>query len=456
MRTTAARRGRWGLAVGGLALALVLAGCAEGSTPTVVNSAPSDPKAVSGTVKWWGWQSRTNIDGWIAAFNKSYPNVKIDYKYIDFTNYNASLRTGVASGGDSGPDVYNIAPGDLANRYGRFADDLTPLLTSSLGADWKNKISAQGAEAFTINEKMVAGPVGSGAAGTMVVNKTMLDGYGLQPPKTLQEWQQVCSTLKAKGKLCFVHGAKDAWINKDVFQAIMGDVAPGKFTDAIAGKVKWTDPAFVTGMGIWKDMFGNGIMQPGALGVAQYPDAQQKFLRQEAAMIAQGTWEMPLYTTAGMTGQLSSAGIKNPKPFTALYADFPDVTNGGEPRQLFAATDFGLALSAKSKAKTPAQALIAWLTMSPEGQQVVADGLLNIPSLAGIEPKPEALVDEAVQKASIADLIKKVQTAPEARYLPYADLDAALGDAQAAVASGGKTPEQALTDVEKVSSSLDR
>jgi ABC-type glycerol-3-phosphate transport system substrate-binding protein len=53
-------------------------------------------------------------------------------------------------------------------------------------------------------------------------------------------------------------------------------------------------------------------------------------------------------------------------------------------------------------------------------------------------------------------VVKSVQGATEPRQIPYADLVTALGDAMSAVATGGKTPQEAAADLQKVSSSIQR
>jgi raffinose/stachyose/melibiose transport system substrate-binding protein len=96
------------------------------------------------------------------------------------------------------------------------------------------------------------------------------------------------------------------------------------------------------------------------------------------------------------------------------------------------------------------------LTTSAEAQQLVADSLVNVPSLKSVQPRPTGLVDDAIQAASLAEVVKSVQDATEPRQIPYADLVTALGDAMSAVATGGKTPQEAAADLQKVSSSIQR
>ena len=43
-------------------------------------------------------------------------------------------------------------------------------------------------------------------------------------------------------------------------------------------------------------MFTDGIMEPGALGVQQYPDANNDFMAGKDAMVMMGTWYMQYAT----------------------------------------------------------------------------------------------------------------------------------------------------------------
>ncbi len=440
------------------AMATSLGGCGgsddtAGSSSTA--SAPAvDPADVTGTVTWWGWQNAASIKPYQEQLKKRFPNLTVEYKYIEYPNYAASLRTAVVS--SSGPDVFALQPGTLTAQYGRFGKDLAGNAQRALGQGWRDSISAQGVTAFTQNGKLVALPVGSGAAGTLLVNKTLLDQAGAAAPKTLDDWIAACAKITKIGKTCFVHGAKDQWANQDVLQVIANSVSPGKFVKAVRGEVPWTDADLVQALSLWKSLFDRNIMQPGATGIAAYPDAMNKWLAGDAAMISMGTWETAEYKADQLKANQKAAGVASPKPFTALLVPYPDVAGKGNPTTLFGDPDYGLAVNTKTDNSTAAEALATYLTTSAEAQQLVADSLVNVPSLKSVQPRPTGLVDDAIQAASLAEVVKSVQDATEPRQIPYADLVTALGDAMSAVATGGKTPQEAAADLQKVSSSIQR
>ena len=89
------------LAVVGMA-ALGLAGCSTSSTP-------SSSSATKGTVNWWGWTPElATAKTYIAAFNKVYPKIKVNYKQVTIADWEAALRPALAS--SNGPDVFDIQP----------------------------------------------------------------------------------------------------------------------------------------------------------------------------------------------------------------------------------------------------------------------------------------------------------------------------------------------------------
>ena len=72
-------------------------------------------------------------------------------------------------------------------------------------------------------------------------------------------------------------------------------------------------------------------MEPGALGLQQYPDANNEFLSGKYAMVMMGTWYMQYATQAGMPPAIAAAGVANPKPFTMVAIPFPNVAGRRQP-----------------------------------------------------------------------------------------------------------------------------
>src|ERR1700748_1338964 len=166
------------LAVSGLAV------CGGGS-----GGSSDASSATSGTVNWWGWTptDTATANGYIAAFNKQFPNIKVNYKLVNISDWVAALRPALASG--KGPDVFDMQPGAYVTQFKSFTEDQTNLAQQALGSDWKSKVAPIGISAIPADGKLTAMSVGAVYAGMLWINGNLFKQYNLQPPKTLDEWK---------------------------------------------------------------------------------------------------------------------------------------------------------------------------------------------------------------------------------------------------------------------------
>ena len=198
----------------------------------------------SGTVNWWGWTptDTATANGYIAAFNKEYPNIKVNFKLVSIPDWQAALTPALRS--ESGPDVFDMQPGSYVTKYGSFAQDMTPVITKALGEDWQSKVAPAGISGLTHkNGKLTALSVGAIYSGTLWINKGLFDNHNLKPPTTLDEWDKVCQELKKANQSCFVQSAAGAGFDQDTLQAIANSVEPGFWTKASKSEAKWNEPA---------------------------------------------------------------------------------------------------------------------------------------------------------------------------------------------------------------------
>ena len=425
-----------------------LAGCGSSGSGAASDS------ATAGSINWWGWTPEIGVSKqYIAAFNKVYPNIKVNYKQVATASYDAAIRPALAS--SVGPDVFNIAPGGGIGSIAAYQDsavNLTPVVKQALGSDWKSKVAAIGPTGLTTSSgKLAALSVGSTFAGSMWINPQLFSKYGLTPPKTLNEWIKVCSAFASHGATCFEQGVADPGFNMDLVHSIADSIQPGLWSKAVAGKAQWTDPNLIKAMTIFKSMFSNGIMQKGALGVQQYPDVNNDFMAGKTAMVMMGTWYMQYSTVAGATAAVSAAGVANAKPFPVVAISFPDMTGAGNPAPLFGDADYGLAVNIKSKSPKAAETFVTWLGTNTQAQQVVANSLNDISALSTVSPTWSniKLVGAGQQQSTLQALIGNASKITEPRLGDLSTpLGQALGVAAAAVAGNKATPEQALATLQ--------
>lgn len=259
-------------------------------------------------------------------------------------------------------------------------------------------------------------------------------------------------TLKGKGLTPFVHGGKDDWPNFDMFMALANQLAPKRIYEAEAGDASWTDPDLVEAMGIWGEMFENGIMQEGALGVTQYPDAHDAWTKGNAGMILFGLWNNDHMTKTGMKAFQESLGFDEDWEF--LPFQFPDVNGDGQGGRLFGGPDVGLALNTGSEVKDAGWAFIEWM-LSEETQKMFAK-MLNTPAIKGIPLDASDVLYPETQEPVLEQQLKDFEDAIGPRELRYPEIKTALGDALQNVAAGEQTPKAALAAVEKTSQGVER
>jgi ABC-type glycerol-3-phosphate transport system substrate-binding protein len=435
--------------VAAFAAATTLAACASSGTKA------SSGSATSADITWWGWTPTVQgADAYIKAFNEAYPDIHVTFKEITIAGYDAAMRPALAS--SVGPDVFDIAPGGGIGSIAELAPDTTniePAIAKALGPGWKSKIAPIGPAGLTTSSgKLAALPIGSTFAGNLWINQDLFSKYGLTAPTTLASWVHVCSVFKAHGVGCFVQGAGQVAFNQDTLQEISDLVQPGVWTKASKGQLSWDNPTIVKALTIWKQMFTDGIMEPGALGLQQYPDANNDFMAGKYAMVMMGTWYMQYATAAGMPPAILAAGVGNPKPFTMVAIPFPDVAGTANPATMFGDADYGIAVNNRSAHQAAATTFATWLTTSTAGQQVVANLLNDIPSVTGVQPDwtTVKLVTDSVQRANLQHLIDETTTSTEPRLsLVSANLQQAIGVASTTVAAGSATPAQAAATLEK-------
>lgn len=435
-------RRRTVLAAGLVAGTMALAGC--------VGTAP-DGSADGGdtTITWWAWNA-FDADTVITAFEADNPGITVEYKQYSYNDYVTAIRTGLTSG--DGPDVFQLQPGELVDNFGPLAMPLDDVLAERVGEDWADRFYPEGLSQLQSDGIQVALPSYMSAGGFIYYNATILADLGVEVPHDLEQWAAACDTVIASGIDCLAHGAKDAWVNTDVFLSLINSVAPGKVYDAIAGDADWTDDEFVTAMEAWQSLFTSGIIPAGAAAMAEYPDAFSAFLEGKAAFIALGTWNTPgTMTKTGLAE--SQKTVTGPIDGVFLSAPFPAADSAAQPTAPFGGPDNGWAVSAQTSKSDAALAFLEFLSVGG-GQEIQASGG-NIPGVVSIAVATDDVVDER-QVADIEGQQESLRDLVGARQIPYPDLAAALGEALSAVAADTQSPADALAQVQAVSSSLSR
>ncbi|WP_114558950.1 ABC transporter substrate-binding protein [Desertihabitans aurantiacus] len=407
--------------------------------------------STSTEVTWWGWAPGKDLaDQYIAAFNEEHPDITVTYREIPYAEYVNALRLGLRS--DAGPDVFALQPGEITDRFGPSAADLTSRADEALGADWRTAITGDAQSQFVVDEAQTALPVQLSASGLIWYNQGLFDEAGVEVPTDAASLRAACDAFAQAGIVCMGQGAQDAWANIDFYMTLAADFAPGAFYEAVDGARPWTDPGLVQAFAEWQRLVQDGVFGEGAVGLTTYPDTSTAFVQGKSAMTLLGTWQAGFMDAESVRQSLEDGDTELP---VILPAPFPDLSGDGTPPTTFGGPDYGLSISSSSDATDASWTFVQWLAASEAGQQVVADNKF-LPALTDIPLPAEGLVDPAVQEPALPEVVSFMAEAQGYREIPYADVKVALGDALAALAVGQQTPEQAAQAVQAASDGVDR
>ena len=265
-------------------------------------------------------------------------------------------------------------------------------------------------------------------------NKTMFDELGLEEPKTLDELQHCADVIREE------KGIANPWIHQgailgywqmffeETYAQTSHNESIAKAEDWLSGNSSFVNDETIEAFAMIGELFERGILTKDSLNT---DDTGMKalFAQQEAAMFYGGTWEYaPVLEIVGDT-------------FEVGVFMFPEMADGLVPQGSGAADD-GIAVASNCN-KEHADMVVKFLEFMtrPENAQLTIGATEPIlPVIKGVEavdmPCAEELMSFVPQNIMYIDWM-----------LP-AEINDALGNAIAGVASGEVTPEQAAQSVQ--------
>lgn len=420
----------------GAAAAMGLAACSSGE--------PAGDSG-EGAIDWWGWNpDDTQYQEILDEFHEEYPEITVNYRFIQNSDYLNTLRLALTSG--EGPDVFGLQTGAMTNQFASLATDLTPYLEESLGSDWSDQIIS--ADQLQIDGAQVGLPWMVTGGGTIEVNVTLLESLDLEVPENIDDWEEVCTALAEEQLDCLVQGAKDAWQNIDVFQALANQVESGYFYEAIAGAQPFDSPQMTRAFEAWKSLFDRSIIQDGAFGTTVYPDAADEFRSGGAGMVALGSWQNADMTQTRLDSYAETYGDDTISDTEFLIVPFPSVVDPSTTPEftMFGGPDVAWAMDSSSDSPDAAWTFINWLSTSQTSQDRVASQLMQ-PALADVPVDTSDVVTDR-QRETIEAQAEQLANLVGPREIADADVQTALGDALAGVAQGSTSPSDAGANVQ--------
>ena len=258
------------MAVVGFAAALALLAAGLAGATTSSHAKGSQVSALKGTITfdgiWTAPSGQKQFADVIKAFNKTYPNVKVNYKPVG-DSLPTVLATAVAGG--KPPDMADIAqPGTVA----QFAKQgkLKPI-TYAKGTIAKNYV-ASWQQLGTYSGKLYALVFKAANKSVVWYNVPAFKAAGVKPPKTFAQLLTAAKTLKSSGTPAYSIGGADGWTLTDMFENIyLRTFGAAKYNALSAHKIKWTDPSVKTALTTMAKIVGDtGNLAGGSSGALQY------------------------------------------------------------------------------------------------------------------------------------------------------------------------------------------
>lgn len=313
--------------------------------------------AQAGSLRIESWRN-DDADIWnntiIPAFNKHYPDIKVEFSASAPKEYNAALNARLA-GGTAG-DLITCRPFDASLdlfKKGQLTglNDLKGMSNFSDVAKsaWQTD---DGKTTFCV-------PMASVIHG-FIYNKDAFAKVGASEPKTLAEFHAVLDKLKKDGTYTpIVMGTADQWEAATMgFQNIGPNYWMGETGRAnlIAGKEKFTDAAYVADLkelATWAPYMGSGFQ------AQTYPDSQNLFSLGKGAIYPAGSWDI---LTFRAQAKFPMGAFKAP------------TLAGEKDCYISDHTDIAMGLNAASKNKDDAKTFLEWLA-TPEFAEIYANAL---------------------------------------------------------------------------------
>ena len=307
-----------------------------------------------------------SIEQVVKAFEAANPGVKVNFTTSGADQYQAQIRTQLASG--TAPDVMTVWPGN-GNPGATYVLAKPGYLLDLSDQPWAKKLPAGLQSVAQYDGKTYNAVFGVNGIGA-VYNQQALDTAGLKAPTTWTELLAFCKAAAAKGTPAFALGNQDNWVTQLVLYALVATTVYSKDKDfdkkLSAGQTSFAKSEWATALGKYIEMKDTGCFQENPLGTS-YEASQELAATGKTLGLVQGNWVIALLKGKNPSGTF----VLKPLPAN----DDPAST------YMPAAAGAGYGVNAKAKNKDLALKFITYV-MSPEGMSVFNKAQGSLPALA--------------------------------------------------------------------------
>src|SRR4051794_5760049 len=365
------------------------------------------------------------LNAQVEDFNSTHPNIHVTRESLDNDQLRTIIQTRLSSGSvdifsyDTGPGF-----GGVLAKAGLLAD-MTPAYQKYGWPifDWaKARCTYSGVLSCVPGQVEELG---------IYYNKDLFDQNGLQPPKTLDEFNTLSNTLKSKGITPLAFGDQPKWPAGHQFSMPLSNIVGREGLDArLYGDKPWNDADTVKAIDIYFKQFKDAGYFPKDPNAVTYEDANALFYSQKAAMVPTGTWLVSEITAKAK--------------FDVGFMPFPSID--GSSVSPPAGLGGGMFVNKASKNQDAAFAYLDWL-LQPE--QVKKWDLGTFASIPAVPIDASSVTVSPLFGKVLSDLAESSGTTGTFGYnidvLTPAEFNDTMGDGFQNILAGKETP-QGLAD----------
>ncbi|MBT2760168.1 extracellular solute-binding protein [Paenibacillus sp. ISL-20] len=304
----------------------------------------------------------------VRTYEKAHPNVKVNFESIDQTIHREQkLKSEMVTG--TPPDMFVLFGGAEIIPYARSNRlmDLTDFLQ-----DTGLKEQFKDLHHWTFDNRIYGLPF-EGHAEPIYYNRALFRKLNLEPPKTLDELNEVIRKLRQNDIIPFALGNEDRWPAGIFAHYFMDRYAGPELIDRLVegeDQVSFVHESYLEAFEQLESWINEGAFSPNANDIST-EEAIAQFTEGKAAMYLNGSWDITLFRNEDHPDFQNEVGVI---PFPSLLP--------GEERSLAGGYTIGIGLSSDMD-ESKKQAALELLRMfyTPEVQtRLVYEGL-RVPSM---------------------------------------------------------------------------
>jgi raffinose/stachyose/melibiose transport system substrate-binding protein len=362
-----------------------------------------------------------SIEDVVKAFEAANPGVKVNLTTAGADQYQAQIRTQLASG--TAPDVFSVWPGN-GNPGAVYTLAKPGYLLDLSDQPWAAKLPAGLKGVAQYQDKTYNAIFGVNGIGA-IYNQEALTKAGLTAPNTFTELLAFCQAAAAKGTPAFALGNQDNWVTQLILYAFVATTVYSgdrNFDSKMQeGQATFANSPWTTAMAKYLQMNQSGCFQQNPLGT-NYEGTQDLAATGKTLGLVQGNWVIALLKKKNPTGTF----ILKPLPAT------------DDPASFFmpGAAGAGYGVNVKTKNKDLALKFVNYV-MSPAGMTVFNKAQGSLPSL----PDTGYAIDPSLTE--LEKFINSGRTVPFMDQLwPNAKVQQTMLSGIQEIFSGQSTPEK--------------